>query len=214
MKTSKSLLVLAALVLAPAAASAQGYYGNGGGGGYYAQPQPAAQLPGGFHNRGGRIIYGGSLGIGGMHDAGSNVTTCGNCNYNPAAISFAGHIGGFIGPRLALMAEGQVNAQTVSSDLYDDTVLSMNTLMIAAQYWVTPQLWIKGGLGISQLWADNAYEAWDFGTGGAVMGAIGYEIVSARNFSIDLQGRLIQGAFNSLDDKVTSGTVGVGINWF
>ncbi len=209
MKPTKSLLVLAALLVAPAAASAQGYYGGGPGG-----PGPSTQLPGGFHNRGGRIIYGGSFGLGGMHDSGSNVTTCGNCNYNPLAVSLAGHIGGFVGPRLALMAEGQINAQTVSSDFYDDTVLSMNTLMIAAQYWVTPQLWIKGGLGVSQLWADNAYEVWDFGTGGAVMGAIGYEIMSARNFSIDLQGRLIQGAFNSLDDKVTSGTVGVGVNWF
>ena len=123
-------------------------------------------------------------------------------------------IGGFLTPRFALMAEGQINAQTVSSDFYDDTVLSMNTLMIAGQYWVTPQFWIKGGIGVSQLFADNAYEVWDFGTGGAIMGAAGFELFSARNFAIDLQGRIIQGSFNSLNDHVTSGTVGVGINWY
>jgi hypothetical protein len=219
MKHTKSLLVLA-FVLAPGVAAAQGYYGNGGGGyggggGYYSQP-PATQLPGGFHNRQGRLIFGGSLGLGGMHDSGSNVTTCNNCDYNPIAVELDGHIGGFVMPRLALMAEGQINAQTVAVDpaYGDDTVISMNTLMIAAQYWVTPQLWIKGGLGVAQLYANNSYDGWDFGTGGAIMGGLGYELMSARNFAVDLQGRLIQGSFNSLNDNVTSGTVGVGINWY
>jgi hypothetical protein len=212
MKPSKSLLVLAVLLAAPGVAAAQGYYG-GSGPGYYGQPQ-ATQLPGGFHNRQGRLAFGGSLGLGGMHDSGSNVTTCGSCDYNPLAVELDGHIGGFLTPRFALMAEGQINAQTVASDFYDDTVLSMNSLMIAGQYWVTPQFWIKGGIGLAQLWADNAYEVWDFGTGAAIMGAAGYELLSARNFAIDLQGRIIRGSFNSLDDNVTSGTVGVGLNWY
>ena len=46
------------------------------------------------------------------------------------------------------------------------------------------------------------------------MGAVGFEVMSARNFAVDLQGRLNLGGFNSLDDKVTSGSVGVGINWY
>jgi hypothetical protein len=201
MKPTKSLLVLAVLFAAPGLAAAQGYYG-GSGPGYYGGPPPATQLPGGFHNRQGRLAFGGSLGLGGMHDSGSNVTTCADCNYNPLAVELDGHIGGFLSPRFALMAEGQIN------------VLSMNSLMLAGQYWVTPQLWLKGGIGFSQLYADNAYEVWDFGTGVAIMGAVGYELMSARNFAIDLQGRLIQGSFNSLDDNVTSGTVGVGLNWY
>ena len=212
MKPTKSLLVLAVLLAAPGIAAAQGYYG-GSGPGYYSQP-PATQLPGGFHNRQGRLAFGGSLGLGGMHDSGSNVTACGNCDYNPLAVELDGHIGGFLTPRFALMAEGQINAQTVASDFYDDTVLSMNSLMIAGQYWVTPQFWIKGGIGVAALYADNAYEVWDFGTGGAIMGAAGYELLSARNFAIDLQGRIIRGSFNSLDDNVTSGTIGVGLNWY
>lgn len=208
MKPTKSLLVVAAL-LVPGLAAAQGYYGGGGPG--YSPPPP---LPGGFHNRQGRLAYGGSIGLGGMHDSGSNVTSCNTCNYNPLAIELDGHIGGFVTPRLALMAEGQINAQTVQSDFYDDTVLSMNTLMIAGQYWLTPQFWVKGGIGVSQLYADNAYEVWDFGTGGAIMAGAGFELMSARNFAIDLQGRIIRGSFNSLNDNVTSGTVGVGINWY
>ena len=212
MKPTKSLLVLAVLLAAPGLAAAQGYYG-GSGPGYYGSPPPT-QLPGGFHNRQGRLAFGGSLGLGGMHDSGSNVTACGNCDYNPLAVELDGHIGGFLTPRFALMAEGQINAQTVASDFYDDTVLSMNSLMIAGQYWVTPQFWIKGGIGVAALYADNAYEVWDFGTGGAIMGAAGYELMSARNFAIDLQGRIIRGSFNSLDDNVTSGTIGIGLNWY
>lgn len=211
MKPTKSLLVLAAL-LVPGVAAAQGYYG-GSGPGYYAQP-PATTLPGGFHNRMGRLAIGGSIGLGGMHDSGSYVTECGNCDFNPIAFEVDGHIGGFLTPRFALMAEGQINAKTVQSDFYDDTILSMNTLMIAGQYWVTPQLWIKGGIGISSLYADDAYTIWDFGTGGAIMGAVGFEVMSARNFAVDLQGRVIQGSFNSLDDNVTSGTVGIGISYY
>src|SRR5689334_22684865 len=143
MKPIKSILVIA-VMLAPGIAAAQGYYG-GSGPGYYNRPQQT--LPGGFHDRTGRLAWGFSVGLGGMHDDGSNVTSCNNCNYNPIAIEADGHIGGFLGPRLALMGEFQVNAQTVHSDAFDgDTILSQNVLMLAAQYWITPQLWIKGGI--------------------------------------------------------------------
>ena len=70
---------------------------------------------------------------------------------------------------------------------FDSTVLTMNSLMIAGQYWVTPQFWIKGGIGVAGLYAENdTYygEYWDFGTGGALMAAAGYELLSARNFAI------------------------------
>src|SRR4051794_20063282 len=104
MKPIKSLLVLATM-LVPAVAAAQP-------GGYYAQPA-ATSLPGGFHNRQGRLAWGFSIGLGGMHDAGSQVTSCNNCDYNPIAFEVDGHIGGFIGPRFALMGEFQVNGKTV-----------------------------------------------------------------------------------------------------
>ena len=156
-----------------------------------------------------------AIGLGGMHDAGSNVTSCNNCNYNPIAVEVDGHIGGMLRPRFALMGEAQVNAQTVHSDVYDgDTIISQNVLMIAGQYWLTPQLWIKGGIGLANLQADNAYFTYDVGSGGAIMGALGFELMSARNFSVDLQGRIIEGSYNGLDDSVTSGTVGVGLNWY
>ena len=208
MKPIKSLLVLA-IILAPAIASAQ-YYG--GGPGYY--NGPSNRIPGGFHNRTGRLTWGFGIGLGGMHDDGSGITNCDNCA-NAPALELDGHIGGMIGPRFALMFEGQLNARTVHSDVYNgDTTLSQSAAMIAGQFWVTPQLWVKGGLGLTGLQADDTYVTYDYGTGVAVMGAIGFELMSARYFAVDLQGRIIEGTYNSGNDHVTAANVGVGFNWY
>jgi hypothetical protein len=210
MKPIKSLLILF-LILAPSAAFAQGYYGPGGPG----APQP---LPGGFHNRMNRLAFGFSLGLGGMSDKGGDIE-CVNCNYNPLAGEIAGHLGGFLNPRLALMAEVQANIQTISSDQFSDTTLVQGALMGAAQYWVTPQLWIKGGLGFASL---QVQESDAFGVfaesrpenGIALLGAIGYEVFSARNFSVDIEGRLLNGSYKGIDNNVSAGSIGVGINWY
>jgi hypothetical protein len=203
MKPIKSFLVLA-ILCAPALASAQNYYGRG---------RPPA--PGGFHNRTGLLTWGLGLGLGGMHDGGSAITTCVNCDVRPLAGELDGHIGGMLSPRFGLMFEVQVNGQTIHSDLRNgDTVLTQGAAMIAAQYWLLPQLWIKGGLGIANLQVDDAFVTEDFGNGGALMGAIGVELFSAHNFAFELQGRIIEGSYNSLDDNVTSGTIGIGINWY
>src|SRR5687767_2581698 len=63
MKPIKTLLVLAILCAAPALASAQRYYRGRG--------PAAAPAPGGFHNRTGRLTFGGGIGLGGMWDGGS-----------------------------------------------------------------------------------------------------------------------------------------------
>lgn len=203
MKPIKSLLVLAVLCT-PALASAQRYHGGGG-----------TTAPGGFHNREGRLTWGFGIGLGGMHDGGSTITSCRNCDVQPFAGEVDGHIGGMLSPRFGLMFEGQVNAQTIHSDFFgDDTVLSQGAAMIAGQYWLLPQLWIKGGLGIANLQVDDSFVTEDFGNGGALMGAIGVELFSANNFALELQGRIIEASYHSLDDNVTSGTIGIGINWY
>jgi len=206
MKPIKSLLVLA-IVCAPVVASAQGYYRGG-----YAPPPP---VPGGFHNRTGRLTWGGAIGLGGMHDGGSAITSCQNCDVKPLAFEVDGHIGGMMSPRFGLMLELQGNGQTIHSSFRNgDTVLWQGALMIAGQYWLLPQLWIKGGIGVSNLQVDDTYVTVDYGNGGVLMGALGVELLSARNFALELQGRVIEGEYNSLNDHVTSGTIGIGINWY
>lgn len=223
MNLTKSFLVLAVLVVAPTVASAQRYYrgGGGGGGGYYQNPANT-QHPGGFHNRSGRLIFGANLGLGAMSDRGGDIE-CSNCDYGALAIQGAGHVGGFLTPRFALMAELQGNAQTLASDRYsgDTTTLIQSALMVAGQYWLTPQLWIKGGIGFANLRVDRSYygdgiidEQSVPENGAAVFGAIGYEVLSAQRFSIDLQGRLLNGSYKGIDNHVTAASVGIGINWF
>src|SRR5689334_12135154 len=205
MNPIKSLLVLA-ILCAPALASAQGYYGPG-----YQRPP----VPGGFHDRAGHLAYGFSVGLGGMHDGGSAITSCQSCDFNPLTAEVDFHIGGMLSPRFALLFEAQGNVQTIHSSVRDgDSTLSQGAAMIAAQFWLLPQLWIKGGIGLASLQVDNAFFTEDFGQGGALMGAIGVELLSARRFSLDLQGRLIQGSYNSLNDNITSRTVGMGLNWY
>jgi len=46
------------------------------------------------------------------------------------------------------------------------------------------------------------------------MGAIGFELMSARYFAVDLQGRIIEGTYNSGNDHVTAANIGVGFNWY
>jgi hypothetical protein len=206
MKPIKSLLVLA-IVCVPALAAAQGYYGGYG--------RPRSAVPGGFHDRTGRLTWGFAVGLGGMHDGGSTITTCVNCDFKPLAFEGDFHLGGMLTPRFGLMFEGQVNGQTIQADRFNgDTFLTQGAAMIAAQFWIIPQLWVKGGLGLASLRVDDGVFVDDFGTGGAIMGAVGVELLSARNFALELQGRVIEGTYNSLNDNITSGTIGFGINWY
>jgi hypothetical protein len=197
------LLVLLALLLAPAVASAQ-YYSTGPGYGYGGGPH--------FHHRWGRLAWGFSVGLGGMHDDGNNITSCDNCN-NAVAFEADAHIGGMLSDRFALLLEGQVNGRTVHIDSTNgDTVITQNTAMIAGQYWLLPMVWIKGGVGVAGLQADSQYVT-DYGTGFALMGAAGIELLSARFFAIDLQARLIEGVYNNAGN-ITAGTIGLGFNWY
>ena len=205
----KKIIVLACLLF-PSLAFAQ----------YYSAPPPSAQHPGGFHNRTGRMIFGGNIGLGGMEDNGGEIN-CANCN--SVAGQAAGHLGGFVGPRLALMGELHGNFQTLSSDRFtgDTEVLTQGALMLAAQYWVTPQVWVKGGIGFATLQVDRSYygdgivdESTIPESGMALMGAIGFEVLSARRFSVDLQGRLVNGSYDRIGYNLTGASIGIGLNWF
>jgi len=205
MKPIKSLLVLA-IVCVPAFASAQGYYGR-------RRAEPEA---GGFHHRAGRLTFGFGVGIGGLHDGGSAITECVNCDVQPLTFEANAHIGGMINSQLALLFEVQGNVQTVQRNggFDDDTTLSQGAALFAAQFWVLPQLWIKGGLGFSRLTVgDNTFTE-DFGSGSALLAAAGVEVFSARNFALEIQGRLLWTSYNSFDDNLTSGTVGLGVSWY
>lgn len=179
-------------------------------------PAPTAD---GFHDRTGRLMLGFSIGLGGMK-VGDEDVNCGNCDYDPIAGEFDFHIGGMLSPRFGLMFEAQGNAQTIEENFDGATSLVQATAMVAAQYWLTPQLWIKGGIGGASLGysydddrSDLNDQSQELAQGAAVMGAVGYELLSARTFSIDAQARMIVGSYKDGQD-VSSGSLGLGFNWF
>ena len=51
-------------------------------------------------------------------------------------------------------------------------------------------------------------------TGAAVLLAAGIELLHAQTFSIDLQGRVLVGAYDGIDDQITASQIGVGFNWY
>ena len=215
MTPMKSLVLVGLLAaiptLAPSEASAQrrGYYGPGPNAG-----PPNSVLPGGFHNRQGRLMFGFSGGLGYMNsDAFGDLDSVGT-----ASFGVAGHIVGFLGPCFALMFEAQVNGQQISEEriFEDDIFLYQSAAMVAAQYWLTPQLWIKGGIGLAhlELQTRDGFAASEIDNGTRIMGAAGFELFSSRSLSVDLQGRLLNGSYEGVDDNITAGTIGVGINWF
>src|SRR5688572_3354920 len=82
MAAMKKVIILACLLF-PSIAFAQ----------YYSSPPPNSQLPGGFHNRTGRVIFGGSIGLGRMEDSGGDIE-CNSCDYGTFAGQGALHLGG------------------------------------------------------------------------------------------------------------------------
>lgn len=219
----RHLVLGALLLLVPATAAAQPANARPAQPqyqGYYAQP---STVPGGFHDRQGRLMLGFSLGLGGMK-IGDDEVTCANCDYDPVAFEVDFHIGGMMSPRFGVMLEVQANGKTIEESAFGATSLVQATAMAAAQYWVTPQFWVKGGLGFASLGYsyddefDHNDDSEELARGGALMVGAGYELLSAKNFSIDLQARFVQGTYEEDDlgdnPDVSSGSIGVGFNWF
>jgi hypothetical protein len=215
MKTS-ALITALGLALVPAIAAAQPGAAQPGAAPVYAPPPAPQAAPGGFHQRAGRFTAGFSIGLGGMSSSNGPIE-CSNCNYNPLGAAITGHLGFMASPRLAVLFEGQVNGQTLEDYGDGSRMLLQSAAMAAAQYWITPQLWIKGGVGFAHLSYnyEDYYGSFEepIDDGIATMGAIGYEILSAPRYSIDVQGRFINGSYDGINDNVSSGTIGLGFNW-
>ncbi len=156
---------------------------GGYGGGYYGGPYGPPPDP---TRRG--LTLGFGVGLGAM-DSDSNLTECIDCNYDPLALAFDFHIGAMLSPNMALVGEVFWHAQNIDSDGFN--WLSQTMLVGALQFWLTPQLWIKGGLGVTSLNThfDDGYEFDDdtIDTGFAVLGAVGFELLHSPWFAIDLQ---------------------------
>ncbi len=225
------LLILASL-LAPAVAAAQPVPAYAppppppGPAPYYAPQATPPAANGGFHDRASRLALGFSIGVGKMKIDDAAVP-CSGCGGDPLSFAVDAHIGWMLSPRLALLFEAQGVGQTVADTGSVTDTLVQSTGMIAAQYWVSPQLWLKAGIGASQLSVtrDDGFSTTESDAldGGAIMGAIGYEVMSSRNFAIDVQARVTGGTYEDAgvaadgttrDSQLGTTSVSLGFNWF
>ncbi|HRC58301.1 MAG TPA: hypothetical protein PKU97_20395 [Kofleriaceae bacterium] len=240
----KRALVVLAILSLPALASAQPGYGNpqpaqpypaqpysqpytpqpqpygqpyGAQPGYYAQPP--ATTSGGFWDRGGGLVWGIGLGLGGMSSKDGPIE-CSSCSYSPMAVEVDAHLGGMMSPRLALLFEIQGNVQPVEEvgGGEGDKTLGQFAAMAAAQYWITPRLWLKGGIGVATLsynYNDSSgTQEEPIDDGGVFLLGAGYEILAGRDFALDVQGRYVVGSYDGINDQISSGTIGLGVNWY
>jgi hypothetical protein len=171
---------------------------------YYAPPPPPGYYPPAPAGRSG-LVAGVSLGFGGL-----SADQCGSdCG---GGFSLEGHLGGMIDPRLALMFDGWAvfhsnsdQASTTTSAIYSG----------ALQLWITPMVWIKGGLGIGDTHISDALGRLGQATAFALMGAVGVELVRTGPFVLDLQGRLGHSFFSDADGgAVTNYAFLLGFNYY
>lgn len=207
---------LAALVAATAAASAQPGntpdYGDGGGyaPGYAPPPPPVRRAP----VRHG-LTLGFDVGVGSM-TAKSGPIRCDGCDGDPATGSLGFWIGAMVRPRLAILFHGSINGRSLDADgvetMWDSTAL------VAAKYWFTPRLWVKGGLGYASLvvtYDDGFTSTSDqLDQGGAAMLGVGLEAVHSPRFSLDVSLTGTTSSFKDIDDQIDVALLGLGLNWY
>lgn len=141
---------------------------------------------------------------------------CADCESAPPTLGFDLHVGYMLMPRLAL--QGEVWGQVRPLDASGNSSMEQRMVMVAAQYWITPRFWFKGGLGIASLsltyfdGADDVSEPLD--DGGAFMVAVGYEVIRSGGFAFDVQLKTGSGFYDKRDEEVSTGLIALGVNWY
>ena len=198
MKSAKPLALAFGITLATLLAGASNAHAQ------YGYPPPPA--PRGLYRSG--LLLGFSLGGGGI-SADQCGIVCGG--------GFSGefHIGGMVNPRLALMGDfwGVFHPW---SDAAGSATTIHSISSFAIQYWVTPIIWLKGGMGFGRMQlVDESSGGFTFAeeTGLALMGGGGVEVLQMANFALDLQLRFGHGFYDQGGDVNTYAFM-VGLNWY
>ena len=115
------------------------------------------------------------------------------------------------------VVDNGASAETDLGEVLQGKESTANTVVMSP----TPaQLWVRFALNKDMFQAMcsqisiASFTVTAYKNGGAIFGAIGYEVLSAQRFSIDLQGRLLSASYKGIDNQVTAASVGIGINWF
>lgn len=137
----------------------------------------------------------------------------GPCEGVTEAGSIDFHVGGMLTPRLAILGDVWVMGHTE-----DNLTVSQTITTAAVQFWVLPRLWIKGGLGGAHarftydgLFVDVTDRSQ---TVPAAMIAAGFEILTKKNFALDVQLKAGTGLYKDEDTKAQNASLTIGFNWY
>lgn len=198
-RTLALLCVLGSLSM-PSLAAAQ----SGPG---YRPPPPETPL--GVVDRRG-ITFGISLG------GGSFWAACDGCSteddYQGGALDI--HIGGMLNQRLAIMFDGWGVSSFQGQTVFGEDVTYTHVVATGAlQYWLSSNIWIKGGIGVAQasVEIDGQTEATSE-QGGALSAAAGVEILQAPHFALDLQLRIASSVYSDVTIQMVG--IVIGANWY
>lgn len=103
-------------------------------------------------------------------------------------------LGWFLNPRMALMYDANFWGRTDSEEYsYYERSRIAGIQSLALQFWVMPQLWIKGGIGIATdqttTTVNGFREQQDINNGAGFTFGAGFEVVQMGNFAFDISGR-------------------------
>jgi len=192
----------------------------------YAAPAPAPYAPPPAYgpapapyNGGG--MYGGPERRGVQRDGlmfgigiGGGAMNCSECSDDDAlgGVAVDLHLGAMLTPKLGLMFDGSAIAHPFDGG--GTLVHAVDT--IAAQFFVTDRLWLKGGIGLGQLslQSDDGRVALQSDTGPAGMFAVGFEVMQAERSALDVQFRVASTTFEDADVTITNASFNVAYNWY
>ena len=154
-----------------------------------------------------------SAGLGTMEsDAGE--FACSGCE--PVAVNFEIHAGKMLSPVFALHAELWFQSQSLEAN--GTASINQTMYLLAAQYWVHPRVWLRAGIGGSNL--SLSYET-GFGqesesldTGLGMQGGIGFELIHSQGFSLDALIKTGAGMYSDRAETISATTVNIGVNWY
>jgi hypothetical protein len=140
------------------------------------------------------------------------------CSAAGEAVGIEGHIGWMLAPRFALMLD-------VWTMFHVEGFLTVYQVVntVAAQYWLTPAIWIKGGVGNAVAgynWRGIFAQREDKTEAApGVMFGVGWELVSKKNRVLDLHFKYGTGFYNAevANEYVVEGhsiQVGASINFY
>lgn len=163
-----------------------------------------------------RPRHGLTFGIG--LSVGSLVADCTECSETFAAGGLDVHVGFMVTPRFAILGEAWTMA-------HQDGFLTVyqNIATIAARAWLTPKLWIQGGVGAATAgyrWRGFFIQREDrTESSPGITAAMGYELALKHDVVLDLQLRAGTGFYSKdpVDGYVIEGHsfgLGAGVSWY